>query len=44
MNEQKTQRELIESEMVRLIRELQQLKGVREALESQTEKKQLVII
>lgn len=34
-----TQRELIETEMARLIGELQQLKGVREALNQQTERK-----
>jgi hypothetical protein len=33
------QRELIETEMARLIGELQQLKGVREALTTQTERK-----
>jgi hypothetical protein len=34
-----TQRELIENEMVSLIGELQQIKGVREALDRQTERK-----
>lgn len=39
MAEGKTQRELIESEMVRLLGELRQLKGVRDVLDAQTEVK-----
>lgn len=37
MAESKSQRELIESEMVRLLRELKQLEGVRKTLDAQTQ-------